>query len=210
MPIPRAGLLIPYPQYPGGVYAITTAGMSWYHALQARLNARKKDDDNFLSRALEVVEMIQAAGADPRGGKYLEIGTGWRPFVPFLLYLIGAEQIITYDVNRWLSQAYALQTFAALADRVGLIAERLKLDVADLQKRVDLVGTQAERAAGGVELGPGVHDDAGAVGQFGCAGVEHVTVRGDGQAEIGGPVDGVGIDGRQSRGKKLFARASEG
>ena len=122
-------------------------GRRLYHALQARLNARKKDDDNFLSRALEVVEMIQAAGADPRGGKYLEIGTGWRPFVPFLLYLIGAEQIITYDVNRWLSQAYALQTFAALADRVGLIAERLKLDVADLQKRVDLVGTQAKDLA---------------------------------------------------------------
>jgi SAM-dependent methyltransferase len=116
-------------------------GRRLYHALQARLNARKKDDDNFLSRALEVVEMIQAAGADPRRGKYLEIGSGWRPFVPFLLYLAGAEQIITYDVNRWLNQVYALQTFAALASRVGLIAERLKLDVADLQKRLDAVGS---------------------------------------------------------------------
>ncbi|TMQ30064.1 MAG: class I SAM-dependent methyltransferase [Planctomycetota bacterium] len=114
-------------------------GRRLYHALQARLNARKKDDDNFLSR-----EMIQAAAADPRGGKYLEIGTGWRPFVPFLLYLVGAEQIITYDANRWLNQAYALQTFAALATRAGLIAERLKLNVADLQKRVHAVGTPSD------------------------------------------------------------------
>jgi SAM-dependent methyltransferase len=118
-------------------------GRRVYHALQARLNARKKDDDNFLSRALEVLEMIQAAGVDPHGGKYLEIGTGWRPFVPFLLYLVGAEQIITYDVNRWLSKAYALQTFAALAERVGFVAEHLKRNVADLQKRLDAVATQA-------------------------------------------------------------------
>ena len=40
--IPHAGLLIPYPQYPGGVYAITTAGMGWYHALQARIERRMR------------------------------------------------------------------------------------------------------------------------------------------------------------------------
>ncbi len=57
-----------------------------------------------------------------------------------------------------------------------------QLTEADL---ADLVGAQAQRAAGGVELRLGVHHDPGALGQLGRAGVEHVAVGGDGQAEVG-------------------------
>jgi SAM-dependent methyltransferase len=112
-------------------------GTRIYQALQAQLGTNKLNVDESISRALEVVELIREAGADPFKGVYLEIGTGWRPFLPFILHLIGADRIITLDVNRWLNEAYAWETFRALEERLPAIADRLKVKVSDLQRRYE-------------------------------------------------------------------------
>src|SRR5438132_10925616 len=85
------------------------AGKSIYGALQRTLGTNQLDTNEYLSRALEIVALIRERGRDPSGGTYLEIGTGWRPFAPFLLYLLGAERIITIDINPWLNRRYALE-----------------------------------------------------------------------------------------------------
>jgi hypothetical protein len=108
-----------------------------YHTLQAWLGTNRIQVDEHLSRALEIVTLAREAGRDPCGGVWLEVGTGWRPFVPFVLYLIGAEQIITFDVNPWLNHRYAQETYLALRDRLRVIAARAGVDLALVQGRYD-------------------------------------------------------------------------
>jgi len=115
-------------------------GHRLYHALQAHASARKQDGDEYLGRALEVLQMLQENGANLRGAKYLEIGTGWRPFLPFLLSLAGAADITTFDVNRWLNGAYAFRTLREIAERLATVAEGIGLDSAELRRRLDAVG----------------------------------------------------------------------
>jgi predicted SAM-dependent methyltransferase len=110
-------------------------GRRAYHCLQRWLGTNKLDVEDYLDHGLDIVELIQAQDRVVKGGTFLEIGTGWRPFAPFILYLAGAERIITVDVNPWLTHAYAVETFRALGPRLGAIAERLGLDANEVQRR---------------------------------------------------------------------------
>jgi SAM-dependent methyltransferase len=110
-------------------------GKRLYHALQFWLGTGKLDPDEYIRRAVDVVGMIREAGRTSRGGVFLEIGTGWRPHLPFLLYLAGAERIISFDINPWLNETYALETYRALAPRLEGIAECLGLDPGEVQDR---------------------------------------------------------------------------
>jgi SAM-dependent methyltransferase len=119
-------------------------GSRIYHTCQARFGTNQLDADESVHRALEIVQLIREAGRDPFNGVYVEIGTGWRPFLPFLLRLLGADRIITFDVNRWLTEAYAQETFQALESRLPAIAEQLGLGVSDLQKRYQVAARRSK------------------------------------------------------------------
>jgi SAM-dependent methyltransferase len=123
------------------------AGRAIYHSLQARLG-NQLDADESISRALEVVELIREAGSDTLRGIYVEIGTGWRPFLPFILYLIGADRVITFDVNPWLNKTYVRETYRSLGDRLPLIADRLGLNVPDLQARYQAAISKSKDVSG--------------------------------------------------------------
>ena len=112
-------------------------GRKAYHFLQRSLGTNRPDTAEYVKRALEIVEMIRDAGGNPRQGIYFEIGTGWRPFLPFILYLVGAEKVISFDVNPWLNQDYAFQTYHALEEQLPCIADRLDLDLSELRKRYE-------------------------------------------------------------------------
>src|SRR5438128_513957 len=118
-----------------GVLSCMPGGPKTYHALQVLLRTNKPQPDEYLSRALEVPDMIRAQGGSPQDASFLEIGTGWRPFLPFLLSLLGASRVLTLDVNPWLDRNYALQTHEALGARLGVIAGRLGVDLDDLRRR---------------------------------------------------------------------------
>jgi len=110
-------------------------GKSLYHGLQKWMGTNKLDAGEYTQRAIEIPELIRQCSKNPCGGTYLEIGTGWRPFLPFLLYLIGARKIITLDVNPWLSNAYVAETYRALAGQLPEIASRLGLLDDELRER---------------------------------------------------------------------------
>jgi SAM-dependent methyltransferase len=117
-------------------------GRPTYHRLQRWMGTNRLDVRESLARAAEVVEMIRAAGRDPCRGTYLEVGTGWRPFLPFLLHLIGAERIITVDINPWLSHPYAVETCAAFAGQLDALAERLQIDPELMRRRYEVAATR--------------------------------------------------------------------
>jgi SAM-dependent methyltransferase len=134
-----------------GMLSRMPGGRRVYHALQRMLGTNKPDPDEYLSRALEIVRMMREHGASPEGAAIFEIGTGWWPFVPFLLALAGARRIITVDINPWLHISYALQTHEALGGRLDMIGKELDIPSATLQARYEATRGHAGSLAGLLE-----------------------------------------------------------
>jgi len=119
-------------------------GGKWiYHKMQACLGTNRLPADEGVARAAEIVELIHEAGRSPLDAVFVEIGTGWRPFLPFLLHLVGAKRIISFDINRWLSRAYAFETHLALAHHLDAIALRLGIQPGLVHDRYDRVNRLA-------------------------------------------------------------------
>ena len=102
-------------------------GKRAYLALQAALGTNRLQPEEALSRVMNVVEIIREGGGDPCRGRHLEIGTGWWPLLPILLHLIGAERIITIDVNPWLTEARALEALRVFEAYTHIISFKLQI-----------------------------------------------------------------------------------
>jgi len=89
-------------------------GRHLYHTLQKCAGTNRLDVRRDLNRAFELVDLTFQVAGRLQGADCLEVGTGWRPFVPFVLALGGARQVLTLDVNPWLTSAYALETWKSL------------------------------------------------------------------------------------------------
>lgn len=100
-------------------------GRAMYTRIQAARAARADDADEMLDRALELLRLYREHTGHLPSGDCLELGTGWKPFVPILLRVAGARHVITLDANPWLSLATALATTRAVAER----AERLSSEL---------------------------------------------------------------------------------
>lgn len=61
-------------------------------------------------------EMLCRQGIDPRGARFLEVGTGRTPLVPLAWWLLGAGPILTLDVNVYLKEP-------VLRDCMGFLAQ---------------------------------------------------------------------------------------
>lgn len=111
-------------------------GGRWmYHKLQTVMGTNRLNIDEEIARALELVELIYEGGRNLQGTSVVEVGTGWRPFVPFVFHLLGAESIKTYDINPWLNRDYAFETFRALDSQIDRIADRAGVDEAYVRRR---------------------------------------------------------------------------
>ena len=110
-------------------------GKSVYHALQRRLGTNRLNFAESLERTGQIVDLVHETGCDVCGSTCLEIGTGWRPFVPMLFYLAGAERTITLDINPWMDQRYALETYRAIGKGLPQIAERLHVSQSQIESR---------------------------------------------------------------------------
>jgi SAM-dependent methyltransferase len=110
-------------------------GRRLYHRLQRQLGTNTLDVERDLNRAFELVELIRQSGHRIEGAVCLEIGTGWRPFVPIVLALGGARRVITLDVNPWLTFDYAWETWRALEPELSEVAAHLGLPESEVRDR---------------------------------------------------------------------------
>ena len=101
------------------------AGPAAYSAVQNLRAARSFDADEMLGRALDLLALYVEAGGGLPPGRCVEIGTGWCPWLPLLLRLGGASQVLTLDVNPWLSHATAVATTRELHARAERTATAL-------------------------------------------------------------------------------------
>lgn len=120
-------------------------GRRLYHGLQRVGRTNRLDIRRELARAFELAELVHASGGRLAGTTFLEIGTGWRPIVPFVLALAGAKQVITLDVNPWLTATYAREAWRALTDHLEEIADVCAADPQDVQHRFEQVSPTARQ-----------------------------------------------------------------
>lgn len=103
-----------------------------------------------------MVGHLRDAGMPVRGTRFLEMGTGWYPTFPFCLYLGGAAQVHTVDLNRYLRRDLTVEAATRIERKVPTIAELSGRSIEDVfaaqQALVRAVraGASLEEATGGV------------------------------------------------------------
>jgi SAM-dependent methyltransferase len=84
-----------------------------YYAMQRAVGSLKPGRSNpleWFEAALTMLQWLREAGRDARGKRILEVGTGRNVNVPLALWLCGAEQVVTVDLNKYLSDALVGET----------------------------------------------------------------------------------------------------
>lgn len=119
------------------------AGRRLYHSLQQWAGTNRPNPERDLGRAFELVELVRQGGGRIEGAACLEIGTGWHPYVPFVLALGGARKVVTIDVNPWLTFADARETWLSLEPFLPEISARLGLAEHEVRERHGSVGHDA-------------------------------------------------------------------
>ena len=84
-------------------------GQGLYRSLQKR-SAFHRSPVRFakkLEQVLKLVDATQEAGVDIANSTIVEIGTGWVPLLPYVMWLLGAEKVYAVDLNRHLLKSAA-------------------------------------------------------------------------------------------------------
>ncbi|HEX8492706.1 MAG TPA: methyltransferase domain-containing protein [Pyrinomonadaceae bacterium] len=105
-----------------------------YYAMQRTVGSCKPGRSNpleWFDAALSMVRWIKGAGYEINGKRFLEVGTGRNVSVPLGLWLCGAAQVVTVDLNSYLSDA--------------LVAESIEFVRQSKAKVVAAFGTEAEQ-----------------------------------------------------------------
>src|SRR5262245_2804354 len=108
-----------------------------YRRMQRIAGTNRLNVSESLARCVEVVNLAHEAGYDSAGGTIVEIGTGWRPFLPLIFSLLGAKRIITFDIHPWMTGRYLKETCQALEARIEDLAEELDVDAQPMRARFE-------------------------------------------------------------------------
>ncbi len=84
-----------------------------YYALQRNFGNLRRGSINPVSdfqAGLSLVEWLESSGATIRGKRFLEVGTGRMVNIPTALWLCGAGQVVTVDVNPYLEDALVAES----------------------------------------------------------------------------------------------------
>jgi hypothetical protein len=107
--------------------------------LYSRFLRRNRDPLRFLPDQLKLLTLARQAGFNPHGAACLEVGTGWEPTLPYVLYLAGVASVLTVDINPWLRPKAALRCWQAIGTRLGDVATAAGRAHAEVEKRYQTV-----------------------------------------------------------------------
>jgi SAM-dependent methyltransferase len=89
-----------------------------------------------LESAIELWDLIVENNRTPSGKVFFEIGTGRMPIMPLAYWLMGAEKVVTLDLNPYLREALFMKALAYISKNKTqietLFGERLDKDRYDL------------------------------------------------------------------------------
>jgi SAM-dependent methyltransferase len=122
------------------VAALPFGSNSVYYAIQRSMGGLRPGLNHPLDRfraAIRAVEWIESAGGEVSGRRFVEVGTGHMVNMPTALWLLGAGEIITVDLNRYLSQTLVAESNEYIrkneTDILALFGDRA--EDGDFQKR---------------------------------------------------------------------------
>ena len=127
-----------------------------YYAVQRLFGGLRKGRNNPVDRfaaAVRIVEAIDRAGQSITGKRFLEVGTGHLANVPTALWLMGAGETVTVDVNRYFSQTLMAESTEYLRRHVEEVSSLFGARAHDsdfrrrLQKLLEFSGSAAELLA---------------------------------------------------------------
>jgi SAM-dependent methyltransferase len=84
-----------------------------YYAMQRAVGSLKPGRSNpleWFEAARTMLRWLKESGRDVTGKRILEVGTGRNVNIPLSLWLCGAEQVVTVDLNKYLSDALVSET----------------------------------------------------------------------------------------------------
>ena len=95
------------------VAALPFASNAVYYAIQRSVGGLRPGLNQPVDRfraALRTVDWIESAGLDITGRTFVEVGTGHMVNMPTALWLLGAGEILTVDLNRYLSDTLVTES----------------------------------------------------------------------------------------------------
>lgn len=114
-------------------------GRTIYRRLQDVTGLCRLDIRDQYSMKRSLLRRIIKQGLPIEARVFLEVGTGWYPVLPILLSLLGAKQVITVDLNPWLSARSLLDTVKGFLEIADDVAEDFELPVADVKAQLRAV-----------------------------------------------------------------------
>jgi hypothetical protein len=109
----------------------------WYRLIQAHFGRLKGNPESRLAATLEMVALLRKHEL-PLQGRYMEVGTGHVPVVPLGLFLAGARDTWTFDLNRRLDPEMTLRALAWIAEHEDYVASTFAPFVNDSEVRTRL------------------------------------------------------------------------
>ncbi len=141
------------------VLGYVPAGDQIHYVLQKHAGGLKRIDHELDAKVVDwtlMVGHLKSSGVPIAGARFLEMGTGWYPTFPFLLYLAGAGRVETLDLNRYMRPELTLGCAMGIEWRISVIAQAAGLKVGEvLARQLELVralrrGASVEEATQGV------------------------------------------------------------
>lgn len=89
------------------VAALPFGSNAVYYAIQRSVGGLRRGHNDPVRRfeaAIRMVDWIESTGRDISGKRFVEVGTGHMVNLPTALWLMGAGETITIDLNRYLSE----------------------------------------------------------------------------------------------------------
>ncbi len=135
------------------------AGERIHYELQRRAGGLRNFERELEAKVEDwrlMVGHLAAVGRPIAGAHLLEMGSGWYPTFPFCLYLGGAAQVTTVDLNRYLKPDLMLamverleRSLAVLVEATGRDAGEVVASYRELRGAIRR-GASIEEATGGV------------------------------------------------------------
>jgi SAM-dependent methyltransferase len=100
------------------------------NALYQRLN------ENALRQGLLHVKMLRRVGVSLDGAVVLEIGSGWKPIVPFVFRAAGCCKVLLCDLYPHLDKELLATTLHQMREYIPLIAAELEIEYATVEQRI--------------------------------------------------------------------------
>src|SRR4029077_20057788 len=86
-----------------------------YRRLQEVTSSNVLDINDQYGMKCKLLKRVQGQGLPIERKEFLEVGTGWYPVLPLMLYLLGPRRTVTVDVNPWLTLRALSETLMGIS-----------------------------------------------------------------------------------------------